>query len=121
MSLVLYGVRSCDTVGAARRWLETHGVAFRFHDYRDLGLERSRLDAWVEEVGVEVLLNRKGTTFRKLDPAVRASLDEAGAVEAMAREVLLIKRPVLEGASSLLVGFSPERYEAALAVRPRRG
>jgi arsenate reductase len=117
MDLILYGIRNCDSVVSARRWLEGHGAPFRFHDYRASGLEPERLQSWLREVGIDRLLNRKGAAYRKLDPALRASLSEDRALEVMMSDLLLIKRPVLEGAGSLLVGFSPGDYERALSSK----
>ena len=85
MDLILYGIRNCDSVVSARRWLEGHGAPFRFHDYRASGLEPERLQSWLREVGIDRLLNRKGAAYRKLDPALRASLSEDRALEVMMR------------------------------------
>lgn len=118
MNLVLYGIRNCDSVAAARRWLAERGLGFRFHDYRAGGLDPDRLKSWVREVGLETVLNRKGAAYRKLDPTVRAELSGDQAIAAMMDDLLLIKRPVLEGAASLLVGFSPADYERVLLPKP---
>lgn len=96
-------------------WLDDHGVAYRFHDYKAAGIDAATLKAWSKQVGWEVLLNTRGTTWRKLAPAQQANVDEAGAIRLMADSPSLIKRPVLEGAGALLVGFRPEEYAAALA------
>jgi arsenate reductase len=90
-------------------------VAYRFHDYKAAGIDAATLKAWSKQVGWEVLLNTRGTTWRKLAPAQQANVDEAGAIRLMADSPSLIKRPVLEGAGALLVGFRPEEYAAALA------
>lgn len=99
----------------ALAWLDDHGVAYRFHDYKAAGIDAATLKAWSKQVGWEVLLNTRGTTWRKLAPAQQANVDEARAIRLMADSPSLIKRPVLEGAGALLVGFRPEEYAAALA------
>ena len=106
----LYGIRNCDTVKKARAWLDAAGVAFNFHDYKTAGIDAARLEAWVREAGWERLLNRAGTTFRKLPEAARADLDEARAIALMLEQPSMIKRPVVEGAGPLLVGFRPADY-----------
>lgn len=108
----LYGIPNCDTMKKARRWLEEHGVGYQFHDYKVAGLDRTRLAAWAEVVGWEQLLNRAGTTFRKLPEAAKRDLDERKALALMIAQPSLIKRPVLETGKTLLVGFSPEKYQA---------
>ena len=111
MTTTLYGIRNCDTMKKAWTWLDLHGVAYAFHDYRKQGIDRSKLEAWASQVGWEVLLNRSGTTFRKLPDADRRELDEAKAVALMAAQPSMIKRPVLEADGELLVGFKPAEYE----------
>jgi len=94
----------------ARAWLEAHGVDHDFHDYKVAGIERAKLEAWAKVLGWEVLLNRAGTTFRKLPDAARANLTEPRAMKLMLEQPSMIKRPVLERGKTLLVGFSPEKY-----------
>lgn len=108
----LYGIPNCDTMKKARTWLESHGVDYRFHDYKVEGADRARLSAWVKVVGWETLLNRAGTTFRKLPDESKQSLDERKALVLMLAQPSMIKRPVLETGKTLLVGFSPEKYSA---------
>jgi arsenate reductase len=96
----------------ARTWLESNGVAHEFHDYKASGIERARLEAWAKQVGWEVLLNRAGTTFRKLPETAKTGLTETKALELMLEQPSMIKRPVLERGKTLLVGFSPEKYLA---------
>jgi arsenate reductase (glutaredoxin) len=110
MTVTLYGIPNCDTVKKARTWLEGRGIAHDFHDYKKSGADMGLLEAWAGEVGWETLLNRAGTTFRKLPDADKADLDEAKAIRLMVAQPSLIKRPVVTGAGSLLVGFKPERY-----------
>lgn len=112
--LTLHGIRNCDTMKKARAWLDGHGVAYLFHDYKTAGIERATLAAWAQEVGWERLLNRAGTTFRKLPEAQREGLTEAKALDLMVAQPSMIKRPVLTGAGPLLVGFKPEDYARRL-------
>ena len=112
MSLTIYGIRNCDTMKKARAWLEAHGVDHDFHDYKVAGVERAKLEAWAKIVGWEVLLNRAGTTFRKLPDDQKQNLDERKALALMLEQPSMIKRPVLERGKTLLVGFSAERYSA---------
>jgi len=96
----------------ARAWLESHGVEYQFHDYKESGIERAKLEQWSRVVGWETLLNRAGTTFRKLPDEAKESLDERKALKLMLEQPSMIKRPVLERGRTLLVGFSPEKYSA---------
>jgi arsenate reductase len=108
----LYGIPNCDTMKKARAWLEGHGLAYEFHDYKKAGIDRERLAGWAGEVGWETLLNRAGTTFRKLPDEAKRDLDEHKALKLMLEQPSLIKRPVLEHGRTLLVGFDPEKYSA---------
>jgi arsenate reductase len=110
----LYGIANCDTMKKARRWLEAHGVDYLFHDYKLEGAERAKLAAWSKSVGWETLLNRAGTTFRKLSDEAKQDLDERKAIALMLEQPAMIKRPVLENGHKLLVGFKPELYAAEL-------
>ncbi len=112
MKTIIYGIKSCDTMKKARAWLESNGVAYEFHDYKESGVERAKLEGWLKMVGWEALLNRAGTTFRKLPDAAKTNLTEAKAVKLMLEQPSMIKRPVLEYGRTLLVGFSPEKYSA---------
>jgi Spx/MgsR family transcriptional regulator len=114
LALILYGIRNCDTMKKARAWLEARGVTYTFHDYKVSGIERDRLANWARQVGWERLLNRSGTTFRKLPPQQQAGLDEDKAIALMLAQPSMIKRPVLEGGERLLVGFKPELYSAQI-------
>lgn len=112
-SITIYGIKNCDTMKKARAWLERRRVDYAFHDYKTAGIERERLERWAKKVGWETLLNRAGTTFRKLPDKDREGLSEAKAIRLMLTQPSLIKRPVLElGGGKLLVGFKPEQYEA---------
>ena len=115
MSVTLYGIANCDTVKKARDWLDTRGIAYTFHDYKKLGADPAKLSAWVAAAGWEAVLNRSGTTFRKLPEADQQGLDAAKAVAVMAAHPSCIKRPVVEHPGGLLVGFKPDLWAAALA------
>ena len=108
----IYGIKNCDTMKRARAWLDQKGVAYDFHDYKASGIDRARLEGWARKVGWEVLLNRAGTTFRKLPDKEKGGLTESKAIALMIAQPSMIKRPVLEGGGKLLVGFKPEQYEA---------
>jgi arsenate reductase len=112
-SVTLYGIKACDTMKKARTWLDEHGIAYAFHDYKVAGIGRADLEAWVGRVGWETLLNRSGTTFRKLPPEDRDNLDAAKAIGLMLAQPSMIKRPVLDRGEDLLVGFKPAVYEQA--------
>ncbi len=115
-SITIYGVKACDTMKKARAWLESHGVAHHFHDYKTAGADRARLEGWARAVGWETLLNRAGTTFRKLPDAAKADLDQAKAIALMLAQPSMIKRPVLETGDALIVGFKPETYAATFGL-----
>jgi arsenate reductase len=110
----IYGIKNCDTMKKARGWLDEHGVPYTFHDYKVSGIDVEHLKRWAALAGWETLLNRSGTTFRKLTDAQKADLSERKAIALMIEQPSLIKRPVLEHGSALLVGFKPETYRAAL-------
>jgi arsenate reductase len=113
MPLTLYGIRGCDTVKKARAWLEAQGIAYTFHDYKTQGIAPEVLAGWAQRVGGwQRLLNRAGTTFRKLPPERTADLDEARALLLMAEQPSLIRRPVLVHGEVLEIGFDPARYAA---------
>jgi arsenate reductase len=113
-SVTLYGIRNCDTMKKARAWLDSKGLAYAFHDYKSEGIDRARLEGWTRAVGWETLLNRAGTTFRKLPETERIDLDEGRALALMLDQPSMIKRPVLDLGGRLVVGFKPETYEAAV-------
>ena len=107
---LLYGIKSCDTMRKARTWLEEHGIAYQFHDYKTQGLDPARLQKWVAQVGWEKFLNKAGTTFRKLPEADKINLTEERACALMLAQPSLVKRPVLETPKGVEVGFKPEVY-----------
>lgn len=114
MPATLYGIKNCDTMKKARAWLDARGVPYVFHDYKVEGIDRARLEDWARSVGWEALLNRAGTTFRKLPEGERTGLDEGKALALMLDQPSLIKRPVLDHGGQILVGFKPELYEEAV-------
>lgn len=115
--LRLYGIKACDTMKKARGWLDDHDLPYDFHDYKSAGIDRAQLEAWCNEHGWQVVLNRAGTTFRKLDEAQKADLDQARAIELMLAQPSMIKRPVLDLGDRTLIGFKPDHYAAALAAK----
>ena len=117
MTLTIYGIKNCDTMKKARAWLDSHGVAYDFHDYKSEGISKDRLKAWSDELGWEALLNRAGTTFRKLPDADKQGLNEKKALSLMLAQPSMIKRPVLEADGKLLVGFSPGAYAKDVKAR----
>jgi arsenate reductase (glutaredoxin) len=114
VTITLYGIKNCDTVKKARAWLDGRKIEHIFHDYKTAGIDAERLQCWCKELGWETLLNRAGTTFRKLPEADQRSLDASKAVALMLAQPSMIKRPVLDLGKQRLVGFKPELYERAL-------
>jgi arsenate reductase len=118
MPITIYGIKNCDTMKKARAWLEKNGVDYAFHDYKAEGIAPAQLEAWVKKLGWETLLNRAGTTFRKLPDKDKNGLDARKATALMLAQPSMIKRPVLDlGRGKLLVGFAPETYRAAIGAR----
>ena len=115
MTITIYGIRNCDTMKKARAWLDRHAIQYAFHDYRTDGIERERLERWAKAVGWETLLNRAGTTYKKLPEVDKTGLTEARALALMLAQPSMIRRPVLDlGRGRLLVGFRPEAYAQAM-------
>lgn len=112
MSTTLYGIKNCDTMKKARAWLDVHDIPYVFHDYKIEGIDKAKLREWIEAVGWEPLLNRTGTTFRKLPDAAKQDIDERRAIALMLEQPSMIKRPVFERGRKLVIGFSPEKYAA---------
>jgi arsenate reductase (glutaredoxin) len=117
MTITIYGIKNCDTMKKARTWLDGHGVKYDFHDYKSAGIAKEKLKAWSDKLGWETLLNRAGTTFRKLPEADKEGLNEKKALALMLAQPSIIKRPVLEVGSKLLVGFKPEVYAKDVKAR----
>lgn len=114
MSFTMYGIANCDTVAKARKWLEGRGIVHKFHDYKKGGADAERLKSWCAELGWEALLNRGGTTFKKLSEDEKSNIDQTKAIALMMAQPSMIKRPVLEYPGGLLVGFKGSDWEAAL-------
>lgn len=116
MTALVYGIPNCDTMKKARAWLDAHRVAYTFHDYKKAGIDAATLGGWVDRVGWEVLVNRAGTTFRKLPPEAREGLDRERAIALMIAHPSLIKRPVLVAGDVIEVGFRADRYAATFGA-----
>jgi arsenate reductase (glutaredoxin) len=116
MTVSLYGIPNCDTVKKARLWLDEHNVAYAFHHYKKAGVPEAALRGWVDRLGWEAVLNRAGTTFRKLPDADKVELDAEKAIALMLANPSTIKRPVLVQGDTLLAGFTPDTYLAAVTV-----
>jgi Spx/MgsR family transcriptional regulator len=111
MSIVLYGIPNCDTVKKARAWLNQRGVSHEFHDFKKLGVPEARLDCWIAALGWEKLINRQGTTWRKLDPAVQAGVKDAASAKSLMRaQASVIKRPVVEWGPTTTIGFDGDAW-----------
>jgi Spx/MgsR family transcriptional regulator len=109
--ITLYGIKNCDTVKKARKWLEGRGIDYKFHDFREDGLEREQVQQWLDELGWETLVNRRSTSWKALDESTRQNMDEAGALEAILEQPTLIKRPLLDTGGERHTGFSAANYE----------
>jgi arsenate reductase len=112
MSVTIYGIKNCDTMKKARTWLDARGVAYRFHDYKAEGIDAASLTRFVDTLGWETVLNRAGTTFRKLPETDRQNLDAAKAIALMQAQPSMIKRPMLDRDGALTAGFKPEIYDS---------
>ena len=112
--VTLYGISNCDTIRKARRWLNEQSIEFRFHDYRKDGLKRDQLSGWADELGWEALLNRRGTTWRKLPEIERDNIDQASAIDLMLAQPAMIKRPLLDTGKQRLLGFNEQQYRELL-------
>jgi arsenate reductase (glutaredoxin) len=113
VTVTIYGIKNCDTMKKARAWLDKHGVDYAFHDYKSAGIERECLERWAKKVGWEILLNRAGTTFKKLPDKDKSGLSETKAIALMLKQPSMIKRPVLDAGRGKF-GFKAEQYAAAL-------
>jgi Spx/MgsR family transcriptional regulator len=114
--ITIYGIKNCDTMKKARAWLDKAGVEYKFHDYKTAGVDRVLLEKWSKKVGWEILLNKAGTTFRKLSDKDKQVSTEARAISLMLAQPSIIKRPVLDlGGGKIVVGFKPEVYKSAFA------
>ena len=111
----MHGIPNCDTVKKARRWLDKHEVSYEFHDYKKKGIEKSALKAWSAALGWETLLNRRGTTWRKLDDATKEGINEKRAIDLMAEHTSMIKRPLIQQGDVLIVGFDEDEYQQLIS------
>lgn len=116
MSITLYGIPNCDTVKKSRAWLAERGVEYTFHDYKRHGVDADQISVWVEEAGLYKVLNKAGTTYKKLPDDVKAQMAGPQAVDVMSEQPSLIKRPIVRYEGGLLVGFETEEWEAALGL-----
>ena len=112
--MIIYGIPNCDSVRKARRWFEEHDIEYYFYDIREKGLQQHTLLEWIKEVGWETLLNKRSTTWRNVDKSIKDNIDAQSAMDLMCEQPTLIKRPVIEGADSLIVGFDISKYEQIL-------
>jgi len=113
--MTLYGISNCDTIKKAHKWLQEQDIDYQFHDFRKDGLDKKLLSAWVKKVGWETLLNKRGTTWRKLDDDTKNNVDESSAIQIMLDNPAIIKRPVLVDGKTVEVGFNPDRYKTLLS------
>lgn len=113
--ITIYGIKNCDTMKKAVKWLKEKGIEHEFHDFKKQGLEQTMLESWVKQVGWELLVNRRGLTWRKLPEADRENIDETKAIELMLANLSLIKRPVLDTGKALHIGFKADHYSSIFA------
>jgi arsenate reductase len=110
--ITMFGIKNCDTIKKARKWLGAEGIEYHFHDYKKDGLSPDMLNAWVKDLGWEALINKRGTTWRKLPEEVKESVDQVSAIQIMLDNASIIKRPLLiNDADSKLLGFKAEEYQ----------
>ncbi len=112
--MTLYGIKNCDSVKKARIWLDKHAVAYRFHDFRVDGLSAELLESWLVRSDWQKLLNRRSTSWHELNDLQKSSIDQASATQLMLEIPTLIKRPVLDSSTNLLIGFDPQQYQTVL-------
>lgn len=114
--VTLFGIKNCDTVKKARRWLDEHGVDYRFHDFRADGIEEAAVSAWLDELGWETLINKRSTTWKELDAAERDAMDDSRALQAILAQPTLIKRPLLDTGHERHTGFKPAQYQQIFKI-----
>ena len=107
----MYGIPNCDTIKKARNWLKTNDVDYEFHNYKKDGVPEEELNKWIKRLGWEILLNKRGTTWRKLDETTKSKVNEKSAIKIMLDNPSIIKRPVLDTGKSILVGFNENEYK----------
>lgn len=106
----LYGIKNCDTIKKARKWLEENGVDYKFHDLRSEGIDAASIDSWIEQAGWETVLNRRGTTWRKLDSSVQENTDSSNVTALLLEQPAMIKRPILDNKGTITIGFKADSY-----------
>lgn len=111
-TVTIYGIANCDTIKRARRWLDRKKIEYIFHDYRKQGLDAEQLRQWVDVLGWQALLNKRGTTWRKLADDIKDNIDQASAIDIMLENPAIIKRPLLVKGNEMLLGFSDSQYRA---------
>jgi len=111
--ITMYGIPNCDTIKKAKKWLEANGVDYEFHNYKKEGISKAKLKDWCKQVDWGILLNRRGTTWRKLDNTTKESINKTLAIDIMTEETSIIKRPVIEIGDNIIVGFSEDKYKVA--------
>ena len=112
--ITLYGIPNCDTMKKARKWLDSHKIDYQFHDYKKMGAPEKQLKQWIKQLGWEILLNKRGTTWRKLDDSIKDSVDKKSAIQIMLDNPSIIKRPVIDINGEIIVGFAEQDYKAVL-------
>ena len=117
--MIVYGIPNCDTMKKARKWLDNHGIDYRFHDYRKDGIDKALLEKWIAKLGWEQLINRRGTTWRKLQEDIRENMNSRSAIKVMLENPAIIKRPVLVNGSNIIVGFKESEYQASFRLERR--
>ncbi|ATI03016.1 MULTISPECIES: ArsC family reductase [Cycloclasticus] len=116
MPIVMYGIKNCDTIKKAKKWLTDNGIEFTFHDYRQDGLNEALLSALEGRLGWQAMINKRGTTWRKLDDEVKSSIDREKAISIMLENPAIIKRPILDTGKTLELGFSADQYQQLLST-----
>jgi len=116
MSVIMYGIPNCDTIKKAKKWLEANGIDYEFHNYKKEGISKAKLKDWCKQVDWEILLNRRGTTWRKLDDATKEGINKTSAIGIMTAETSIIKRPVIETDDMILVGFFEDEYKSTFKI-----
>ena len=109
--ITVFGIKNCDTIKKARNWLTDQGIEYQFHDFRANGIDRDRIETWIQQAGWETVLNRRGTTWRKLDPSIQEATTSDNVAALLAEHPAMIKRPVLENDGVITIGFKAEQYQ----------
>ena len=110
--IIVFGIKNCDTIKKARNWLTDQGIEYQFHDFRANGIDRDRIETWIQQAGWETVLNRRGTTWRKLDAAIQDTVNRDNVAALLAEHPAMIKRPVLDIDGDISIGFKPDLYQS---------